>query len=60
MHLEYRWERGNEYWSTLDRQGAATGKEKVKFCRNKKYTNCAQIWNILRIDMSVKELYKLA
>ena len=48
--------------STLDRQGAATvtGKEKVKFCRNKKYTNCAQIWNILRIEMSVKELHKLA
>ena len=46
--------------STLDRQDTATGKGKVKFCRNKKYTNCAQIWNILRIEMSVKELYKLA
>ena len=45
--------------STLDRQDTATGKGKVKFCRNKKYTNCAQIWNILRIEMSSKELHKL-
>ena len=45
VQVQHNWEKGNEYWHQhlLNRQGAATGKEKVKICRNKKYANCAQI-----------------